>query len=122
MLNPILTKNYIAGAAIPACSIVKFGANDTTVIPGAANTDFTIGVTTSLAAANGDRVDVIFDGVAEVVYGGTVTRGQPLMSNATGQAITAVPGAGVRIIGIALQSGAAGDIGSVIVDRGIYSA
>ena len=122
MLNPILTKNFIAGAAIPACSIVKFGANDNTVIPAAANTDFTLGVTTSLAAANADRVDVIFEGVAEVIYGGTVTRGQPLMSDATGRAITAVPGAGVRIIGIAIQSGVVGDIGSVLLDRGIYSA
>lgn len=117
MLNPVLTKNFLAGGTIPAYSLVKFGADDNTVVVAAAATDAIIGVTTSLPAASGERVDVILCGVAEVILAGTVTRGGLLTSNASGAAVAAAPGAGTnnRVAGIALQSGVTGDVASVLV-------
>lgn len=115
LLNPILTKNFVAEAAVAAYRIVKFGTADKFVTPGAAATDKLVGVATSLAAAINERCDVILSGIAEVEYGGTVARGDLLTSDASGRAITAAPGVGVnnRIIGVAMESGAVGEIGSV---------
>ena len=107
-----LTKSYNAGAAIGARLIVKPGSNDYDVIQGAAVGDLLIGVSTDIAAASGERVDVIQEGIADVKLGGTVTRGQPITSDASGQGVAAAPAAGVnnRIIGFALISGVSGDI------------
>ena len=112
MLNPILTKNYTATVAIGANLIVKFGATDGAVIPAAAATDASIGVTTSLPAAAGERCDVIRSGIAEVIYGGNVTRGDALTSDANGKAIK-VTAVAQRIIGFAEVSGVANDVGSL---------
>jgi hypothetical protein len=114
MANPGLIKNYTAGGAINPYRIAKFGAADGEVLQAAAATDLLIGVVAipGSAAASGERVDVIRDGLADVEYGGTVTRGQKLTSDANGKAVVAAPAAGsnVQIIGIAEVSGVAGDI------------
>jgi hypothetical protein len=119
MLNPILTKAFTAGGAIPAFSIVKFGADDRTVVVGAAVSDFLIGVSTSLPAASGERVDVYLAGSAEVVLAGTVTRGDYVTSNAAGAGVAAAPAAGTnnRVIGIALASGVSGDVIPVLLQQ-----
>jgi len=121
MGNPTLTKNAKAEAAVPAFTIVKFGAADGQVLPAAAVTDKLVGVSTDIAAAINERCDFIVDGIADVLYGGTVTRGDPLTSDASGRATTAAPGAGTnnRIIGIAMVSGVVGDIGSVKMSQGM---
>ena len=118
MRIPGLTTNHTADGAIAAYRIVKFGAADGNVAQAAASTDLAIGVTDRLAAAvAGDRIDVIRSGIAEVEYGGNVTRGQKLTADADGKAIAAAPAAGVnaQIIGTAEVSGVAGDIGSLLV-------
>lgn len=123
MRNPGLTKNYTAEAAIAAYRIVKFGAADGGVLIAAAATDSAIGVTDRLAAAvAGDRVDVTRTGIAEVEYGAAVTRGDLLMSDASGRAIlaAAAAGANVRTIGVAEVSGVLGDIGSVHLAPGSF--
>ena len=66
-------------------------------------------------AANGDAVDVIKSGIADVIYGGTVTRGDYLTSNATGFAVVAV--AGDNVIGTAELSGVSGDLGAVHIQK-----
>ncbi len=112
-MKPILTENFTAGAAIAPYRICKPGAADGAALQAAANTDAMDGVSDSLgAAAAGDRVDIHTMGVVEVEYGGTVTRGGQLTSDADGKAIAAAPGAGVnmRVIGLARVSGVAGDI------------
>lgn len=121
MLNPVTIKNFVAGAAIAAYRIVKFDSDDNTVIQSAAATDAVLGVATSLPAASGERVDVILNGIAEVEYGGNVTRGALLTADSDGKAVAAAPSAGVnnRIIGIAYKSGVSGDIGSVLLTQGI---
>lgn len=114
MRNEGLAKTLIAGAAVAARRIVKFGSGDTAVIQAAAATDLSIGVS-DLGAASAEYCDVIIDGIALVEYGGNVTRGDKLTADADGKAVTAAPAAGVnaQIIGIAMLSGVSGDIGSV---------
>lgn len=114
-------RNYTAGAAIGAFLIVKPGAADGTVVAAAGPADFLMGVNDSVAPALGERVDIVKSGIADVVFGGAVTRGQPLTSDATGRAVAAAPavGANVRIIGFAEESAVAGDIGPMLVAPGL---
>ncbi len=133
MNNLILLKNYIADAAIPANTLVKFSA-DGHVVPAASATDSIIGVSDNVAAAIGERVDVIRFGIAPVIYGGVVTRGDLLTTDANGNAVsvtrhthtentaaaytqnaTTSTASVVRIIGVAEESGVAADIGSTTV-------
>jgi len=111
-MNPTLTKNFVAEAAITKHRIIQLGTADGQVIQGDGVTATMFGVATELDAAIGERIDVHVAGLPEVEYGGAVTRGDFLTSDATGRAVAAAPGAGVnnRIVGIALLSGVAGDI------------
>lgn len=109
-------KPYVGGAAVLPFRIVKYGAADGAVINSAAAADKHAGVADSRGcAAAGDAVDVYKSGTVDVEYGGNVTRGDPLTSDAVGRAVTAAPAAGanVRIIGFAEVSGVLGDIGEV---------
>lgn len=119
-MNPLLTKNYTAEAAVTAYRIVKHGTADGQVVQGAAATDALLGVAGKLGASTGERIDIYTQGLVEVEYGGNVTRGDPLTSNASGQAVAAAPAAGVnnRIIGFAEVSGVSGDIGKVDIAKG----
>jgi len=112
MANPGLTKTYDAGGAIAAYTVVKFTTTDFQVVQAAAVGDPLAGVTTEVAAAQGDRVDVIHEGIAYVTAGGTIAAGDPLTVNASGQVVTAAPAAGVNnhCIGFARQSAVSGDV------------
>lgn len=113
--TPTEINSYIAGGAVTRRRIVKWGAADGQVVQGAAVGDFLMGVTTTIDAVAGEPVDVIQGGIADVEFGGVVTRGAPLTSDATGRAVVAAPAAGTnnRIIGFAEVSGVVGDIGGV---------
>lgn len=115
MNNPGLIKSFVAEAAIAPFRIVNFGSDDDSVVQSAAATDAMFGVSDSLGAEPGSRVDVVMSDVTDLDFGGTVTRGDQLTSDADGKGVTAAPAAGtnVRVIGIAMVSGVAGDIGSV---------
>ncbi len=119
--NDILVKNYVAGGTIAAYTIVKWDSVDLQVIQAATATDLSIGVSGRLGAASGERIDIIRSGLAMVTYGGTVTRGQKLTANASGQAIATAPAAGTnnQIIGIAEVSGVSGDTGSVLLTQSV---
>jgi len=120
MHNPGLIKNLLAAAVIAPYRIVKFGVDDNHVVQSAAATDALIGVTGQLGAlAAESRVDITLSGVVYVEYGGVVTRGDPLTSDAKGMAVVAIPAAGVnnRIIGFAMVSGVLGDVGSVDISK-----
>lgn len=121
MANEGLVKTYTASAAIVKHRIVTHGSGDRVATQAAASTGLLIGVSDSIgAAAAGDPVDIIRSGIANVEYGGTVTRGQKLTADASGRAITAAPAAGVnaQIIGVAEVSGVVGDIGKVFIAPG----
>lgn len=115
MSNPGLIKTYTAQGAIGGRRIVKYGSADRTAVLASAATDAIMGVSERLDAADGEPVDVIKSGLAEIVYGGVVTRGDPLTSDADGAAVKAAPAAGTnnRIVGWAEVSGVAGDFGLV---------
>lgn len=124
MRNEGLQKTLIAGAAIEPNRIVKFDAAADTVIKAAAATDKMIGVADNLgASASGDRLDVIMDGIALVTYGGNVAAGDLLTSDSSGRAVAAAPAAtaSARVIGIAMEAGVSGDIGSVRLSPGSVS-
>lgn len=113
MSNQLMTKSFVAGAAITAFSIVKFGADDNSVVLGAAAADALIGINdNAFDAAVGERVDIVTHGIAELKLGGSVTRGGPITSNAAGLGVAPAPAAGTnnRIIGFALASGVSGDV------------
>ena len=123
--NNGLMKVFFAGAAISPARLVKFDTDDRTVIQGAAAADAVFGVSDSTpisAAASGERVDVAIGGIVPVTYGGTVTRGQLLMSDSTGRAITATAAAGtnVRTAGVAMVSGVVGDLGDISLSPGSF--
>lgn len=113
MSNPILVKNYTAGGAIGPNLIVKWGSADYKVVAAAAATDRSIGVTrANITVANLEQVDVIVKGEYEVKAGGTIARGDPLTSDASGQAVAAAPSAGANnpIIGYAKVAAVSGDL------------
>jgi hypothetical protein len=118
MANPGLIKTYDASGAINPYTVVKFTSTDFQVTQAAAVTDALAGVTTEVAAADQERVDVIHDGICYVSAGGTIAAGDSLTVNASGQAVTAAPAAGVNnhCFGRARQSAVAGDVFEVILD------
>lgn len=111
-MNPILTKSYIAGAAIAASRFVKHGDADGKAIQATSGAAALLGVSEQLAAALGEIVDVIKDGLVLIELGDTVTRGAWLMADANGKAIPAVIVAGTALYvgGQAEVAGVAGDI------------
>jgi len=116
MNNPGLIKAFVATLALMAHRIVSFGADDNHVVQSVLSTDAHIGVTGAVVSTvDSSPVDITLSGIAEVEYGGVVTRGDPITSDAQGRAIKAAPVAGVnaRIVGQAMSSGVLGDIGSV---------
>lgn len=84
-----------------------------------ASTAAIIGVALYNAAA-GQTATVQIAGVARVKLGGTVTAGDPITSDASGQGVTAAPVAGVNayVVGFALESGVSGDLIDVTVTPG----
>jgi len=126
MRNQGLVKTFNAGASVNHARFVKFDSDDRTVIQSAAAADFTIGVSdfsaNATAAASGERVDVQLTDIATVTYGGTITRGQLVISDSTGRAITATATAGtnVRACGVAYVSGVVGDLGAVLLIPGSF--
>ncbi len=104
-------KSYTTEAAVAAYLIVKPGASGG-VVPAAAATDALLGVNDSIDLGTGQTGDIALIGVSQVKLGGAVAVRDPLTSNATGQAIKAVPAAGANanIIGFALSAGASGDV------------
>lgn len=121
MANVILNRAGTAEGAIAAYRIVKPGAADGGYLQAAAATDFLMGVCESVGPASGERLDVVKAGIADVEFGGTVTRGGPVTSDASGRAVAAAPGAGanVRIIGFAEVSAVVGDIAAVWIEPGL---
>lgn len=114
MQNPLLTKSFDAAGAIASYRLVKLGSADGEVEQAAAGTDVVIGVSGLVAADGaGERIDIYLVGAVEVEYGAAVSRGDRLAANASGQGVPAT--AGDAVIGLALEAGVSGDIGSVLL-------
>lgn len=136
-----LTKTFTAGGTINDARILKFSSADNLVVQATAATDALIGISkvpqgqqqraiqtgptpptipTVTIAAN-QRVDVVLEGIGEVIFGGTITRGALITADANGKAVAAAPAAGTnnRIIGVAMCSGVDGDIGTVLISPSV---
>ncbi len=121
MSNPILVKNFTAGAVINAFRLVKLSAADTVVLAAAA-TDNLIGVNADIAPALNERCDVVLMGIAFVEAGAAIALGALVTSDSVGRGIAAAPAAGsnVRVIGFALEAAtAAGDVIRVALEAGV---
>jgi len=88
-MNKEFVKSFKATAAIAARSLVTVGSTDNSAAIASAAADNVIGVSDSIGQDTaGGMCDVVLAGIAEVKCGGTVARGDRLVSNASGQAIT----------------------------------
>jgi len=110
----MLEKSVKAGAAVTGFTFAKFGSDDDTMVPAAAVSDEIDGVFQH-DAESGAEVRVMLVGISRIKYGGNVTRGNFLTSDASGQGVAAAPAAGVNnnVGGKATISGVSGDIGFV---------
>jgi hypothetical protein len=112
-----LVKTLLSGAAVAtAFTIAKHGADDDHAIVANAATDAFIGVFQHTGSAAEKEMDIMLSGISDVIYGGAVTRGDSLTSDASGRAITATSD-GQSIIGHAAISGVLNDKGAVILRR-----
>lgn len=103
-----------------AYTIAKPGADDDTFSIASSATDALLGIFQHVTSAAGDAVELMLDDISQIVYGGTITRGDPLTSDANGKAVKAV--AGQNIIGYATISGVANDIGFCLISPQILAA
>tara|TARA_E500000318_G_scaffold46673_5_gene44006 strand:+ start:4044 stop:4457 length:414 start_codon:yes stop_codon:yes gene_type:complete len=127
--------NFRAGALVAARRIVQHDGS-AGAIQATGPTDPLLGVS-DLGAASGAALDIRMGGIAPVDYGGAISAGDPITSDADGKAIAATAhthtentagayaqnattgGAStVRIIGYAVVDGVDGDIGSVQIAPG----
>ncbi len=122
MSVPYLIRSFVAGTGgVGANRIVKLGAADGEVVNSAAAADAHLGICIQPGGSLvGVRADVAISGAAEVIAGGTITRGSLVTSDAAGAAVAAAPAAGVnnRVIGMAMVSAVAGDIFPVLLTQG----
>jgi len=114
--------SFTAAAAIYAHRIVAATDTEGVVAQGAADTDALIGVTGPRGTEAADRrVDVFLGGPQQVTAGGVFAFGDPVTSDAEGKAVAAAPETGVnaRIIGIALETGAADALTRILILPGV---
>ena len=120
MHNPGRIKNFTLESNVGQYRIGVFGSKDDTMVQASAVSDSLIGVCAQPGGATtGERADFVLTGIAEVEYGGTVTRGNDLTTDAQGRAVAAAPSSGVvnKLIGKAMESGVLGTIGSVLLNQ-----
>jgi hypothetical protein len=109
-----------ASAVGSAFVIAKFGSDDSTVDVASSSADALIGVIQHTTQAAGEVVRVMVTGITRLKLGGTVSRGDFVTSDANGRGVSASPGAGVNasVIGMALASGASGDVIPLLLAQG----
>jgi len=73
-----------------------------------------VGIIDEPVAAEGRASSVITLGVARAYYGGTVTAGEKLTNNASGQ-LVAISATTDGVVGIALEAGSSGEVHSVLL-------
>lgn len=117
----VLEKTVVSAAAITeAFTIAKNGADDDAYIVATGATDNLVAIFQHTVTASGKVVRLMTHGFSSIAYGGTVTRGAPLTSDANGRAVVAV--AGQNIIGFATVSGVIADIGYCRLAPGILAS
>lgn len=102
----LLTRTFVAEAAVARRRIVRLGSADGMAAPAAGPGDAAIGVSAELDAAKDARVDVHLAGIAAVEAGGAVARGARVAAAAGGKAAAA----GRAALGAAVVDGAAANV------------
>jgi hypothetical protein len=120
MANPGLIKTFTAETAVTPYRIVKHGTLDTNVVMATGVNDNLLGVSGQVQGDIGKRVDATLSDIADIEFGGVVTRGDWLTADVNGKGVTAAPAVGVNnnVIGRAMCSGILGDIGVVMLMGG----
>ncbi|WP_413207979.1 DUF2190 domain-containing protein [Rhodospirillum sp. A1_3_36] len=118
-MNPFgLIRSYTAGGAIARNRIVAWSATEGRVVQASAVTDKLMGASGVVGVtAAGDRLDIHRSEFAKVAFGGAVSQGDPLTTDADGKAVAAAPATGVNVhcLGWAEVDAVAGDIGEVFI-------
>lgn len=120
---PILTKAYIASEAIGAKKFVKFGTDETDIDICDTAGERVLGIATEAADAgdvtNEKRLNVTIMGIEVVVAGGTVSAGDPVQTDASGDAVAlAASTADQNVAGIAMADALDGDWLPVLLTPG----
>jgi hypothetical protein len=115
---PILSigKKNTSGGALAKGTIVKLKAADDEIEAASGVTDELYGVTRH-QADDGEWVEILVYGVAIVVAGGTIARGNRLTTDASGNAVAAAPATGVNnsILGLANRAAASTELFEVVL-------
>ncbi len=111
MARPGLTLTYRTDTDIPAYTLCKAGSGNGYAAIATSATDRIIGPSENVVAPAGRDVDIVCEGTATVIAGGTIAAEDFLTSDANGHAITAAPGSGAaaNFFGKAKTSAVAGD-------------
>lgn len=114
-MNPKLIKSFTAIAVVAAYSIVSFSVGGVAMATGP--TIQFAGLSDNLGAQVGQMVDLIQVGLGEVVAGGPLKAGDPVMSDAEGRAVkaAAVTGQTITVIGFVQADAAMGDIVPILI-------
>lgn len=116
-----IEKSVKCTAAIASAYLIaKPGADDDTYSVASAATDALLGIFQHITSAVGDDVRMMLSGISQVIYGGTITRGDPLTADGNGKAVKAV--VGQNIIGYATVSGVLNDIGYCLISPQVMGA
>ncbi len=115
-----LEKKQLAGGVIAQYHILKIGADDNHLVESAAAGDQHVGVAQHAAAAAEDEIRVQMTNITNLKIGGTVTRGDPITSDAAGKGVKSAPAAGTNnpLVGIALASGVTDDLIPMLLTPG----
>lgn len=105
-----------AAADVEPYRIVRYDAAEGEFVVATDSKAALMGVTGSLGAAEGVMSDVIRSGPTELEYGGPVEFGDALTADGEGRAVVAAPGQ--AYIARADETGTAGTIGRVFIERG----
>ena len=106
-----------ASAAISAHTIVKAAAGGK-VTEASASTDALIGVVGGRDIASGETAEVAVVGIVDVKAGEAITAGNQISADASGEAVVADT-ATDRVVGIALETAADGDIFPMLLAPGL---
>ena len=88
-MDYLLTKTFIAGAAVTKRRIVKFADANDTAAPASGAGDSLIGIAAELDIAPIGRIDVHLAGIVLVEAGGAIARGARITADADAKAVEA---------------------------------
>jgi len=115
-----LTIAYLTEGKIEGYHIVCHGEEKETAKQATAPADKLLGVSTRVPKEPGEHVDIVRSGLAPVVYGEQIKRGDYLTTDNKGRAVKATDKQ--AYIGLAEEDGEEDEIGSLFIAPGIFVA